>query len=86
MQIQEILRGLLDMIEQGQAEDDGVEQANLEMLPVIDQQEVPIDIAQQEFDGEESDCGCDDDYDELDVVKRNAGLPVMTVITDAGVM
>jgi hypothetical protein len=83
MDISSILRGLLDIIERGQAQDDSIEQANTEMLPVIDTQEIPIDAAQVEFDGENpGECGIDSSFDELDVVKRNAGLPVMVISTD----
>ena len=83
MDISSILRGLLDIIERGQAQDNEIEQANTEMLPVIDTQEVPIDAAQVEFDSENPvDCGIEDSFDELDVVKRNAGLPVMVISTD----
>ncbi len=83
MDISSILRGLLDIIERGQSEAGEIEQANTEMLPVIDTQEVPLDAAQVEFDGENpGECGCDDGFDELDVVKRNAGLPVMVISTD----
>jgi hypothetical protein len=83
MDISSILRGLLDIIERGQSEANEIEQANTEMLPVVDTQEVPIDAAQVEFDDENpEECGCDDSFDELDVVKRNAGLPVMVISTD----
>jgi hypothetical protein len=83
MDISSILRGLLDIIERGQAQDNEIEQANTEMLPVVDTQEIPIDAAQVEFDGENpGECGIDSSFDELDVVKRNAGLPVMVISTD----
>jgi hypothetical protein len=84
MNISQILRGLLDVIEKNQAEDDEIEQTNLEMLPVVDTQELSISDAEQEFSDEQgvTDDSCDSDFAELDVVKRNAGLPVMVISTD----
>jgi hypothetical protein len=87
MNIQEILRGLLDIVERGQSEQDDIDQANLEMTPVIDTQEISLPAAEVEFDAEQGiDGGCGDemmgDFPELDVVKRNAGMPVVAVITD----
>jgi len=86
MNIQEILRGLLDIVERGQSEQDDIEQANLEMAPVIDTQELSMADAEEEFDMEQGingGCGCDDsapgDFPELDVVKRNAGMPVVVI-------
>ena len=84
MDISSILRGLLDVIERNQIQSDEMEQANLEMQPIVQVEELPIDIAQQEFDTENpGECGCSDSFEELDVVKRNAGLPVSVISTDS---
>ena len=90
MNIQEILRGLLDIVERGQNEQDDIEQANLEMSPIIDTTELSMADAESEFDAEQgidTSCGCDDsvemnDFPELDVVKRNAGIPGIVLVSD----
>lgn len=88
MNIQEILRGLLDIVERGQSEQGDIDQANLEMSPIIDTTELSMADAESEFDAEqgiEGDCGCDDsgeDFPELDVVKRNAGIPGIVLVSD----
>ena len=92
MNIQQILRDLLNVIEKAQSEESEIEQVNTELTPVqIDTEELPIDIAQQEFDSEqdcgcvEQGCGCSDeesDFPELDVIKRNAGMMPMVISTD----
>lgn len=90
MNIQEILRGLLDIVERGQSEQDDIEQANLEMTPVIDTQELSLPAAEVEFDAEQGiDGGCGEmmnDFPELDVVKRNAGIPGVIVISSDGIV
>ena len=85
MNISQNLRGLLDVIAQGQAEEREIEQVNTELTPVqVSTEELPIDAAQQEFDSEQ-DCGCSDsesDFPELDVIKRNAGMMPIVISTD----
>ena len=84
MNISSILRGLLDIVELNQIQSDEIEQANLEMLPIVKVEELPIGIAQKEFDSENpEECFRSDSFEELDVVKRNAGLPVNVISTDS---
>lgn len=83
MNIQQVLRDLLDVIDSNQSQEQ-----DIEVAPVIDTTEVTIDDAQQEFDSEQADdsaCSCDaepSDFPELDVVKRNAGLPVLIISSE----